>query len=55
MNVPSWLRWFGSNVVLPLIRDEVHLVVQKELQRHGVGVPVSPDSPGVLLREEPRK
>lgn len=55
MKVPGWLRWFGANVVLPLIRDEVKLIAQKELERHGVGVSVSPDSPGVLLREEPRK
>jgi hypothetical protein len=54
VRVPTWLRWFGSNVLLPLIRDEVKLIAQKELQKHGVGVAVSPDSPGVLLHEEKR-
>lgn len=55
MKVPGWLKWFGREVVLPLIRDEVALIAQKAIQQHGVGVPVAPDSPGVLLHEESKR
>lgn len=55
MKVPDWLKWFGTNVVLPLIRDEVKIIAQKELEKHGVGikVPQGTTGPGVLM-EQPR-
>lgn len=54
MRVPQWLR----DLLIKAVRDEARLLVEHEVQRvlmrHGVGVPVAPDSPGVVLREVPR-